>query len=86
MPGINAVGTNTADDVVLVDSVEWKSSQSCRVRIPLNIARMATGQASQTLRGLTFRQSLSMQREFSSTRLSDKSWSNHGPRIRTNRY
>ena len=34
-------------DVVFVDAVERKSGQSCRVRIPLNIVRMATEQASQ---------------------------------------
>ena len=37
-----------SDDVVLVDAVERKSGASCRVRIPLNIVRMATEQASQT--------------------------------------
>jgi hypothetical protein len=37
-----------SDDVVLVDAVERKSGESCRVRIPLNIVRMATEQASQT--------------------------------------
>jgi len=36
------------DDVVFVDALERKSGQSCRVRIPLNIVRMATEQASQT--------------------------------------
>lgn len=35
-------------DVVFVDAVEQKSGESCRVRIPLNIVRMATEQASQT--------------------------------------
>ena len=37
-----------SDDVVLVDAVERKSGESCRVRIPLNIVRMATERASQT--------------------------------------
>jgi hypothetical protein len=37
-----------SDDVVFVDALERKSGQSCRVRIPLNIVRMATEQASQT--------------------------------------
>jgi len=37
-----------SEDVVLVDAVERKSGESCRVRIPLNIVRMATEQASQT--------------------------------------
>ena len=37
-----------SDDVVLVDAVERKSGESCRVRIPLNIVRMATEQASKT--------------------------------------
>ena len=36
------------DDVVFVDAVERKSGESCRVRIPLNIVKMATEQASQT--------------------------------------
>jgi hypothetical protein len=36
-----------SEDVVLVDALERKSGQSCRVRIPLNIVRMATEQASQ---------------------------------------
>ena len=36
-----------SEDVVLVDAVERKSGESCRVRIPLNIVRMATKQASQ---------------------------------------
>jgi hypothetical protein len=31
-----------SDDVVFVDALERKSGQSCRVRIPLNIVRMAT--------------------------------------------
>jgi hypothetical protein len=35
------------DDVVFVDALERKSGQSCRVRVPLNIVRMATEQASQ---------------------------------------
>jgi hypothetical protein len=34
------------DDVVFVDAVEWKSGESCRVRIPLNIVKMATQQSS----------------------------------------
>jgi len=37
-----------SDDVVFVDALERKSGQSCRVRIPLNIVRMATEQSSQT--------------------------------------
>ena len=37
-----------SEDVMLVDAVERKSGESCRVRIPLNIVRMATEQASQT--------------------------------------
>ena len=37
-----------SDDVVLVDAVERKSGESCRVRIPLNIVKVATEQASQT--------------------------------------
>ena len=37
-----------SDDVVFVDAVERKSGESCRVRIPLNIVKMATEQASQT--------------------------------------
>lgn len=37
-----------SNDVVFVDAVERKSGESCRVRIPLNIVRMATEQASQT--------------------------------------
>ena len=37
-----------SDDVVFVDALERKSGHSCRVRIPLNIVRMATEQASQT--------------------------------------
>ena len=37
-----------SEDVVLVDAVEWKSGEPCRVRIPLNIVRMATEQATQT--------------------------------------
>jgi hypothetical protein len=37
-----------SDDVVLVDAVEGKSGESCRVRITLNIVKMATEQASQT--------------------------------------
>lgn len=36
-----------SDDVVLLDAVERKSGESCRLRIPLNIVRMATEQASQ---------------------------------------
>ena len=35
-------------DVVFVDAVEQKSGESCRVRIPLNIVKMATEQVSQT--------------------------------------
>jgi hypothetical protein len=38
-----------SNDVVFVDAVEQKSGESCRVRIPLNIVRMATEQASQTV-------------------------------------
>ena len=37
-----------SDDVVFVDAIERKSGASCRVRIPLNIVKMATEQASQT--------------------------------------
>jgi len=37
-----------SDGVVFVDAVERKSGESCRVRIPLNIVKMATEQASQT--------------------------------------
>jgi len=37
-----------SDHVVLVDAVEKKSGQSCRVRIPLSIVKMAREQASQT--------------------------------------
>jgi hypothetical protein len=37
-----------SDDVVFVDAVERKSGESCRVRIPLNIVKMATEQSSQT--------------------------------------
>ena len=37
-----------SEDVVLVDAVERKSGESCRVRIPLNIVKMATEQSSQT--------------------------------------
>jgi len=37
-----------SEDVVLVDAVERKSGESCRVRIPLNIVKMATEQASRT--------------------------------------
>ena len=37
-----------SDDVVFVNAVERKSGESCRVRIPLNIVKMATEQASQT--------------------------------------
>ena len=37
-----------SEDVVFVDALERKSGQCCRVRIPLNIVRMATEQASQT--------------------------------------
>jgi hypothetical protein len=37
-----------SEDVVLVDAVERKSGGSCRVRIPLNIVKMATERASQT--------------------------------------
>jgi hypothetical protein len=36
-----------SDDVVFVDAVERKSGEACRVRIPLNIVKMATEQASQ---------------------------------------
>lgn len=31
-----------SEDVVFVDALERKSGQSCRVRIPLSIVRMAT--------------------------------------------
>jgi hypothetical protein len=37
-----------SDDVVFVDAVERKSGESCRVRIPLNIVKMATEQSSRT--------------------------------------
>ena len=37
-----------SDDVVFVDAFEQKSGHSCRVRIPLNIVRMATEQTSQS--------------------------------------
>jgi hypothetical protein len=37
-----------SDDVVFLDALERKSGESCRVRIPLNIVKMATEQASQT--------------------------------------
>jgi hypothetical protein len=37
-----------SEDVVFVDAVERKSGESCRVRIPLNIVKMATEQASET--------------------------------------
>ena len=37
-----------SDHVVFVDAIERKSGESCRVRIPLNIVKMATEQASQT--------------------------------------
>jgi hypothetical protein len=37
-----------SDDVVFVDALERKSGQSCRVRIPLNIVRMAIEQSPQT--------------------------------------
>ena len=37
-----------SDDVVFVDARERKSGQSCRVRIPLNIVRMAIEQVPQT--------------------------------------
>ena len=37
-----------SNEVVFVDALERKSGQSCRVRIPLNIVRLATEQASQT--------------------------------------
>jgi Fe2+ transport system protein FeoA len=37
-----------SDDVVFVDALERKSGQSCRVRIPLNIVRMAIEQVPQT--------------------------------------
>lgn len=37
-----------SDEVVFVDALEQKSGQSCRVRIPLNIVRIAAEQASQT--------------------------------------
>ena len=36
-----------SDDVVFVDAVEQKSGQLRRVRIPLNIVRMAIEQSSQ---------------------------------------
>jgi len=39
-----------SDDVVFVDAVERKSGESCRVRIPLNIVKMATEQASSQTR------------------------------------
>jgi hypothetical protein len=42
-----------SDDVVFAGALEWKSGQSCRVRIPLNIVRMATEQ----LCDLSFEQS-----------------------------
>lgn len=35
-----------SEDVVLVDAVECKSGESCRVRIPLNIVKMAIDQVS----------------------------------------
>lgn len=35
------------EDVVFVDAVEQKSGQLRRIRIPLNIARMATEQVSE---------------------------------------
>ena len=37
-----------SERVVLVDAVERKSGESCRVRIPLNIVKMAGEQASST--------------------------------------
>lgn len=37
-----------SDEVVFVDALEQKSGQSCRVRIPLNIVRIAAEQAFQT--------------------------------------
>ena len=37
-----------SEDVVLVDAVERKSGESCRVRIPLNIVKVATEQATLT--------------------------------------
>jgi hypothetical protein len=37
-----------SDDVVFVDAVERKSREACRVRIPLNIVKVATEQSSQT--------------------------------------
>ena len=37
-----------SDDVVFVNAVERKSGESCRVRIPLNIVKMATEQAAKT--------------------------------------
>ena len=37
-----------SDDLVFVDAVDEKSGKSCRVRIPLNIVKMATEQAAQT--------------------------------------
>jgi len=37
-----------SDDVVFVDAVERKTGESCRLRSPLNIVKMATEQALQT--------------------------------------
>jgi len=37
-----------SEDVALVDAGERKPGESCRVRIPLNIVKVATEQASQT--------------------------------------
>ena len=37
-----------SEDVVLVDAVEQKSGECCRVRIPLNIVKMAAEQPSST--------------------------------------
>ena len=41
-----------SDNVVFVDAVEQKSGQLRRVRIPLNIVRMATEQTGKRLRGV----------------------------------
>ena len=38
----------TREGVVLVDKVEQKSGESCRVRIHLNVAKRATEKASQS--------------------------------------
>jgi hypothetical protein len=35
-----------SNDVVLVDAIERKSGKPCRVRIPINIVRIATEQSS----------------------------------------